>query len=266
MMYVTFDDFRQIGVVAKNELKKFMRGRKILLYVLLVGLIVALNLYFLNVSDALIGLILDLGNDTLVLYMYTYSISLLILIGAVLFASYTIVSEYEERTYLLLFTRPIKKTSIFVGKFLACYLITMVMVLIYFGISSVHSLIFAGSVSSAIGYSLLMALIDVFALSGVAMLFSAIVKRGSISALMTFFALTMVPGIIMGLMMFKDPLITGDTEYQLENYWYIISVAESSISAIVATDISLMLPSLSMFLWGMIPLIAAWMIFLKKEI
>ena len=123
---VTVDDFRQMGVIAQNELRKFIRGRKILLYVLLIGLIVSLNIGFLvYYPDVLESLTGTIDKQDMMLSMYGGSLPFLILIGAVLFASYTIVSEFEERTYLLLFTRPIKKTSIFVGKFLACYFIVM---------------------------------------------------------------------------------------------------------------------------------------------
>ena len=267
MMYVAVDDFRQVGVIAKNEFRKFVRGRKILLYILLVGLIVALNVYFLN-GSVILEYFESMDKSDLVLYLHTSSVSFLVLIGAVLFASYTIVSEFEERTYLLLFTRPVKKTSIFVGKFLACYAIVTIMVLIYYGISALHSFAVAGAVSSAMGYTLFLTLIDIFALSGMAMLFSTLVKRGSVSALMTFFVILMVPSIILALMIFKDPLLmSGGTAYQLENYWYLINVAESAIPEVVLNiNLSLAMPILSMFLWGAIPLTAAWAVFLNKEV
>ena len=269
MMYVTGDDFRQVGVIAKNELRKFIRGRKILLYILLVGLIVALNIYFITTSDLLDAMIPDSEKSNIILNGYASTAAILALIGAVLFASYTIVSEYEERTYLLLFTRPIKKTTIFVGKFLACYFIVLATLLIYYGISSVHTFALVGTVSSKIGHSLFLIVVYTFAVSGIAMLLSTIVKRGSVSALMTFFMVTMIPGIIWTLLVLKDFHnfeLLFDTNYQLENYGYLINVAESAISEIAVKDLNMVIPTLSMFLWGMIPLILAWVVFVKKEV
>ncbi len=264
---VTVDDFRQMGVIAQNELRKFIRGRKILLYVLLIGLIVSLNIGFLvYYPDVLESLTGTIDKQDMMLSMYGGSLPFLILIGAVLFASYTIVSEFEERTYLLLFTRPIKKTSIFVGKFLACYFIVMVMTLAYYGIYAGHSFIVTGAVSSKIGLSLLVALFDVFALTSLAMLFSTITKKGSVSALMTFFVVIMVPTILLTLLMFKDPTYSMNTGYQLEHYWYLINVAESVIYDVATADISLSKPILSLFLWGIVPLVTSWVVFIKKEV
>jgi hypothetical protein len=41
MMYATGDDFRQIYVVAKNEITKFVRGKRFTLYVALILIIFA---------------------------------------------------------------------------------------------------------------------------------------------------------------------------------------------------------------------------------
>lgn len=113
---ITVDDLRQVFVIAGNEMRKFIRGKKILLYVLLMALFVALLVGFPIAYPDNFGTFMN--NPDNVLFTYASNVTFLILIGAVLFASYTIVSEFEERTYLLLFTRPVKKTSIFVGKFL----------------------------------------------------------------------------------------------------------------------------------------------------
>lgn len=271
---ITVDDLRQVGVIAQNELRKSIRGRKILLYVLLIGLIVSMNIGFLiyfpdmldNIFTGMFGIPVDEQHG--MLYMYTGNLSFLTLIGAVLFASYTIVSEFEERTYLLLFTRPIKKTSIFVGKLLACYFVVLVMTMAYYGIYAGHSLIVTGTVSSEMGWSMLLSLFDIFALTSLAMLFSTITKRGSVSALMTFFMVMIVPTMVWALLMFTDTNLLNplDTGYQLENYWYLINVAESAISNVAITDVNLSKPILSLFLWGIVPLTASWGIFMKKEV
>lgn len=264
---ITGDDLRQVIVIAGNEMRKFIRGRKILLYVLLfalfVGIIVGLPLAY----PESLGTLME--NPKSVLYTYSNNVTLLILIGAVLFASYTIVSEFEERTYLLLFTRPVKKTSIFVGKFLASYIIVAIMVLVFYGISIIHSFAVAGDVSPDTWKSLLIALFDIFALSSIAILFSTISKKGSVSALMTFFTILMVPTIIWAMFMITNPILMDPNtpfSYTLENYWYFINIAESSIYQVALENISISLPIISLTLWGIVPLVAAWLIFLRKEV
>lgn len=264
---ITVDDLRQVFVIAGNEMRKFIRGKKILLYVLLMALFVALLVGFPIAYPDNFGTFMN--NPDNVLFTYASNVTFLILIGAVLFASYTIVSEFEERTYLLLFTRPVKKTSIFVGKFLASYAVVLVTMLIFYGISAIHSFALAGGVSSKIWESFLISLFYGFAVSSIAILLSTISKKGSVSALMSFFIILIVPQIVWALFVITNPMLMNPStpfSYELENYWYFINVAGSSVSQVAIESISISLPIVSLSLWGIVPLVAAWLIFLKKEV
>lgn len=251
---ITGDDLRQSLVIAKNEMRKFMRGRKIPLFILLVALFLVLNiapsLYWYQFGSHLST------PEEIMLWNARY-ISFIALIGAALFASFTIVSEFEERTYLLLFTRPVKKTTIFAGKFLACYAITLLVVLIYYGVSAVHSLVLEGAVTSKTFASIGMAMADIFAVSGLAVFFSTISKKGSISALMTFFLVLMIPSILSVILSVVQP--GGD-------YWYLLNVAEGSISSVIGPAMQISKPLITFLLWGAVPLLAGWLIFLRKEV
>ncbi len=252
---ITGDDLRQSLVIAKNEMRKFMRGRKILLFILLAALFLVLNIALPALYWDQFGSYLSTPEE--IMSWNAGNISFIALIGAVLFASFTIVSEFEERTYLLLFTRPVKKTTIFAGKFLACYAITLLVVLIYYGVSAVHSLVLEGAVTSKTFASIGMAMADIFAVSGLAVFFSTISKKGSISALMTFFLVLMIPSILSGILWVVQP--GGD-------YWYLLNVAEGSISSVIGPAMQISKPLITFLLWGAVPLLAGWLIFLRKEV
>lgn len=251
---ITGDDLRQAMVIAKNEMRKFLRGKKILLFILLASLFLALFI----VLPAMYweSFEMYMSSPEAIMSLHAENLPLIALLGAVLFASFTIVSEFEERTYLLLFTRPVKKTTIFVGKFLACYAVTFMVVLLYYAVSAVHSLVLEGAVTSKIFASIGMSMAYIFAVSGMAVFFSSISKKGSISALMTFFMVSMIPTIAM--------IILGIVQYG-GDYWYLLNIAAGSITAVIGPAISVSKPLITLFLWGAVPLVSGWLIFLRRE-
>jgi ABC-2 type transport system permease protein len=264
---ITTDDLRQVFVIGKNEMRKFFRGRKVLLLIILAALFLVINIVltakfsiplFDSSPENLANVMFNISS---IITLHSIWIPFISLLGAVLFASYTIVSEFEERTYLLLFTRPVKKTTIFVGKFLASYLITLLVVLLYYGIAIGHTLIVggeAGKIDLSVLTSIGLTMAYIFAVSGLAMLFSCISKKGSISALMTFFLVTMVPSMMSIVLLLALP---G------EAHWYILDKAGETITSIMNVEGSVLLsqPLTALFIWGVIPLVAGWIIFLKRE-
>lgn len=263
---VTMDDMRQVLVIGGNEMRKFFRGRKILLLVILAALFLTINIVLTALYSDLMfnpspsNLAREFGIISIIT-LHSLWVPFISLLGAVLFASYAIVSEFEERTYLLLFTRPVKKTTIFVGKFLASYLVTLFVVLLYYGIGILHSLILggdAGVIDSSVLASIGLTMAYIFAVSGLAMLFSCISKKGSISALMTFFLVSMVPTMMTIILMLAVP---GG------NHWYILDKASESITLIMDATVTVLVsqPLIALFIWGIVPLIAGWIIFLKRE-
>lgn len=263
---ITTDDLRQVFVIGKNEMRKFFRGRKVLLLIILAALFIVINIvltakFSVPMFDSDPRNPAKLFGISSIITLHSIWIPFISLLGAVLFASYTIVSEFEERTYLLLFTRPVKKTTIFVGKFLASYLITLLVVLLYYGIAIGHTLIVggeAGKIDLSVLTSIGLTMAYIFAVSGLAMLFSCISKKGSISALMTFFLVTMVPSMMSIVLLLALP---G------EAHWYILDKAGETITSIMNVEGSVLLsqPLTALFIWGVIPLVAGWIIFLKRE-
>jgi len=256
MMYIESDDFRQTYVVAKNEIRKFLRGKKLYIYILLTAAIFALMTflpYALGIS------LRDFSGEEIV-YEYLYFVSLLVLLAATLFASSAIVSEFEERTALVLFTRPIKKTSIFLGKWLGCLILeTAVIVLYYLGVAAV-SLIMGGSLPSVLLTSLGMAFLYILATTGIALLFSSIMKKGSTSAILTFFFLMLILSLISTVIAFSadvDP-------------WFMLDQASNAILPASALEnlgvaVDAVKAAGAMIAWCIVTTVLAWIAFIKRE-
>lgn len=185
------DDLRQSIVVMKNELVKFVRGRKILLFLALLALVLGL----LTLLPYALGNGLPKDKNTLSV-MYLSFVSLIILLSATLFTSTQIVSEFEERTALILFTRPIKRSSIFIGKLLASLIMGAAFLGIYYVATCVVSLAVAGGIDVGIAKSFGIAMLYTFATSGVAIMLGTITKKASTATMLTFFMLMLIFPIV----------------------------------------------------------------------
>ena len=120
------DDTRQAYVIAKNEIKKFFRGKKILLFGILVLAIILLQTIIPIVFNSPYS-----SKDNVLSSFVSFSI-LLVELAGVLFTATSIVSEFEDRTALVLFTKPVRKWSIFAGKLMASMIAVGAFILIYY--------------------------------------------------------------------------------------------------------------------------------------
>ena len=273
MMYFEFDDLRQAYVVAGNEMKKFIRSKRFTIYVVLIFVVLLLTTGLtLLFQDAGLG---DTPGEVMANYMIY--INIMVVVAATLFAAVVIVSEFEERTALILFTKPVKRTSIFIGKVVGCFLLESVMIIALYVLLAIIVLAVGGGIPSEFMLSLGLALIYLFAASSVAVFISATMKRGSTSAILTFVFLLLI------LRIFSTAI--GD-----EN-WFMLNIASDSMATVIpefvdninryfleimnATGIDLSkylfkvtevsTSIIVMIGWGAVSLVLAWIAFIKRE-
>ncbi len=243
------DDLRQAFVVAKNEIRKFVSGKKfyLLLALALLTLVIIASLPYLLGSSILSD---TMGNCMSV-------VNLGVILSATLLASTSIVSEFEERTALILFTKPIKKSSIYVGKYLACVVVTASIMVIYYVISVIMSQFIAGSIPSGVLTSFGVGLCHIFATVGVAMLISSISGKSSTSSIMTFLILAFILSMVGTLLVM----------YGVDTWWILDNCAQFISSAIggVAAD-GLIRAVACMIVWGLVPGIAGYYLFSKRDL
>lgn len=205
-------DMRQSYVIMKNEIKKFFSGKRMTLFLGLLGVI----LFVLTVVPYLLGK--ELSDDPKeIIVPYLSLVSLIVLMSSTLFASICIVSEYEERTALIVFTRPIRKSSIFLGKMLACLVVSWGFILFYYVVAALVSLIIAHGLEPDLFASMMMAFVYAFATIGIAMLVSSIMKKSNTSTIMTF--------VILLVILPAFSLVLGTAGFEVD--WMIDKVAES---------------------------------------
>lgn len=279
MMYVEADDLRQSYVVAKNEIRKFVRGKRFTLYVALIGIVFALITFLPYIFGDGLG---NTAGD--VISNYVSYVFLLVILAATLFSSVAVVSEFEERTALILFTRPIKKTSIFLGKIIGCIILETVMIVVFYIGIAVVTFAVSGSISTDLFVSLGLAFLYVVATSGVAILISSVMKKGSTCAILTFVFLLLILPIISGVISGStsvDPWFMLDQaansistclpEYvtlaneMMVNMMEMMGIPESEYASMLIQAPDILKTVICMVGWGTMSMVLAWIAFVRRE-
>ncbi len=195
MIYLTElnkkDDIRQSRIMMKYELRKHLEGKKILLF----GLLMAAVLAMITVLPYVFGDGLPKDSTNLG-QLYMGFVALIALISATLFTSSAIASEFEERTALILFTKPVRKWSIYLGKYVASFLLGMAFMVIYFVVVTIVSIAVTGSIPPNFAAALGLTILYVLATNSIAIMISSFAKKSSIAAILTFITLLLLISIV----------------------------------------------------------------------
>ncbi|MDR0509190.1 MAG: ABC transporter permease [Candidatus Methanoplasma sp.] len=242
------DNIRQTRVVMKYEFKKYSRGKMLIIFAMLMGLVLVMSTALTWLDGGF-----DNGSADLA-FSYASSLQFLILLGATLLVSGTIVSEFEDRTALALFTKPIKKWSIYFGKFFIACIVGFMFVFIYYAIMAAICLAATGSLPSTILVSMGLALAFMFGMAGLAIMFSSMAKKFSIAAILTFASVLMVAQLISSMLYANaiDP-------------WFMIDIAGASINgSILGADSMLWRDTAVMLVWGLVACAAGYITFRRR--
>ena len=184
-------DLQQVMTVAKYDVLKHLRSKRLLGLLVLEGLLLALTF----------GLPIALGADaaedpTDYISGFIGWVDILIVLGATMFAGDAIVSEFQSRTGYLLFPNPVKRSTIFVGKYLSTLGIIVLMLVVYYGIAALLTFAMTGGGTVLAAYSMLFAFVYGAAAAALGFLISSIFKGSTGSLILTFFTLLMILPLI----------------------------------------------------------------------
>lgn len=127
--------------------------------------------------------------------VWVTSMGALAILGAVFFGGDAIASEFEHKTGYILFPNPVKRTTLVVGKYLACFIAVAIILIIAYLISAGALLGFYGQVPVGILGSLAIALMLACCVISMAFAFSSVLKGGmgaTIATLLTFMIISTI--------------------------------------------------------------------------
>jgi len=187
--------FAQIGIIAKYNFLNYFRARRfyVMLAIILIigGLVTGLVAYY-GVSS--FG-----GSSSLGFYGAGWGsfATFVIILSAVFFGGDAISGEFQNRTGYFLVPNPIRKSAVYVGKYLAAIAASSLVLGTYAIIMIANGLYyFPGSFPWEFAQSIMFAWVYLIAVMSLAFAFSSLFKSTSISILMTVILLLFVFNIV----------------------------------------------------------------------
>lgn len=119
-------------------------------------------------------------------------------VSAVIFSSDILVSEFENGTGFIVFTKPIGRFPLFSGKYLAAFTSLLLTVALCYLAIACFTRMHIGSVPETFAVSLAFMVLYAFAALGICMLFSSVSPRTVASPILALFSLTIVGNLISG--------------------------------------------------------------------
>jgi ABC-2 type transport system permease protein len=207
-------DLSQILTVTRYETLKYLRSKRI--YGIAV-IVILIFVAYLAVPPLLGDDYPDSSFD--IVSFFVSMVTLLVVVIASLFAGDAVVSEYQQRTGYLLFPNPVRKSTLFTGKYLAAMLMSALVLGIYYACTAVVSLALTGEVVSQIGASFGLALLYTAAAIAFGFLLSSAMKSGTAAIVLLFLTLLVLMDIVTLLLVVGniDPTfvltVAGDSLY-----------------------------------------------------
>jgi ABC-2 type transport system permease protein len=208
----------QVGTITKYELVNYFRSRRF--YVLLIiGLVISALL------TALIGYYRPSSFLATTLSFYSgwwgMSITFVIILSGVFFGGDAISGEFQNKTGYFLVANPLRRSSIYIGKWLAAFIASVIILGIFTVIAIGNGLYYFGlNIPYQLWESLLFGLLYLIAVLGFTFFFSSLFKSSSMSILVTvilfLFGFTLIETLVEGLVKIEP--------------WFIITYGSEIIS------------------------------------
>jgi ABC-2 type transport system permease protein len=182
-------DMAQVVTVARYDIFKHLRSRRLIAIFIIEVAILAVMLAL----PAILGR--PYPEDPAVFVrsvLVFFFTNILIILAATMFAGDSICSEFQNRTGYLVFPNPIKKSSIYLGKFLSTALIVLLVMSIWYWVAIIAGAVMTGEVSTLAIESYGLAVLYALAASSVGFLISSILKGSTGALVLTFFLLFMI--------------------------------------------------------------------------
>ncbi len=142
-------------------------------------------------------------------------------LGAIFFAGDAIAGEFESKTGFILFTNPVKRSTLVIGKYLACYGAVALLVVLGYVISTISLLAIYGSVPLASGGSFGLCMLYAGAVLSVTFFFSSVMKGSMSATVVTLVFIMVISSIIASVLMMTD-----------QPYWFLLSTNGDTIATI----------------------------------
>lgn len=142
-------------------------------------------------------------------------------IGAIFFAGDAIAGEFENKTGYILFTNPVGRMTLVIGKYLACYAAVILLVILGYVIVSISLLVIYGSIPIETLSSFGLCLLYAGSVLSVTFFFSSISKGAMGATVITLVFIMVISGIV-------DSVLTMTGQ----PHWFMLSTNGDTIATV----------------------------------
>ena len=212
----------QCGVQAEFEFMNYLRSTRfyiLLAIVATIGIAIMAVTYVYKPSTSL--------SSPLSFYSVWWGtvVNLCVILTGIFFGADAISTEFQNKTGNYLLPNPVRRSSIFIGKWIASFLASAIAIGVYAAITMADGAIYFGfNIPYQFGESFVFALFYIFPILGVSFFISSVFKNNSYSILMT--AILLLFGFN-----FITPLITALSNSEP---WYVLSYGAGIITNVLS--------------------------------
>jgi ABC-2 type transport system permease protein len=215
----------QVGIVTKYEMINYFRSRRF--YILLaIGLIITGLLTFLVAHFG----VSKIGSTPLAFYSswWGFSASFVVIFCAIFFGGDAISGEFQNKTGYFLVGNPIRRSSIYIGKWFAAVIASLMIIAVYSAITLANGFYYFGDhLPYQLGDAFIFTLVYLIATLGLTFFFSSLFKSSSFSILVSVILLLFGFTVIQELL----GVFSSGTEP-----WFLLSYGSDIISNVLSTS------------------------------
>jgi ABC-2 type transport system permease protein len=189
---------QQIGIVTKYELLNYFRSRRFFI-LLVIGLIISALLTFIVAYYRPVSFL----SDYLTFYSswWGMSVTFVVILSGIFFGGDAISGEFQNKTGYFLVGNPLRRSSIYIGKWLAALVASLIVFGVFTAITVANGVYYLGTnIPYQFGESFLFALLYLIAVLGFTFFFSSLFKSSAMSILVTailfLFAFTLIETVV----------------------------------------------------------------------
>lgn len=174
----------QVGTITKYELLNYFRSRRFFVLLIIGAVISAIltavvgyyGVAYLNLTSALGFYSFWWGN----------SVTFVVILSGIFFGGDAISGEFQNKTGYFLVGNPLRRSSIYVGKWIAALTASLIILAIYAAIAIGNGIYYFGAnIPYQYGESLIFSVLYLIAVLGFTFFFSSLFKSSSMSILVT---------------------------------------------------------------------------------
>jgi ABC-2 type transport system permease protein len=212
----------QVGITTKYALLDYVRSRRFYIMLTITALISVL-------LTVLVGYYRPVGflSSDLAFYnsWWGTSVTYVIVLSGIFFGGDAISGEFQNKTGYFGVPNPIRRSSIYIGKWIAAFIASTVILVVFTVVTVGNGLYYFSGVPYQFGESLLFALFYLIAVLGFTFFFSSLFKSSSMSILVTailfLFAFTLIQELVAGLVQIEP--------------WFILTYGAQIIGNVLTT-------------------------------